>query len=77
MSKTNRPNRYFSAAVLSVIALWTGGRLKRALIKYLGGQYGIMTEFYSDWAYKAFHQFEKLRLFYRQFLRYFLQFLNE
>ncbi|MBQ2752087.1 MAG: hypothetical protein IJF25_05870 [Oscillospiraceae bacterium] len=61
MSKTNRPNRYFSAAALSVIALWTGGRLKRALIKYLGGQYGIMTEFYSDWAYNAFHQFKKFR----------------
>jgi len=61
MNKTNRPNRYFSAAVLSVIAFWTGGRLKRALIKYLGGQYGIMTEFYSDWAYNTFHQFEKFR----------------
>lgn len=61
MAKINRLNKYFTASALSVIALMMGSRLNRGLIKHLGGQYSIFTEFYSDWAYIAYHKFFEFR----------------
>ena len=61
MGKMSRLTKYFKAFALSVIAFIMGGRLNYELIKYLGGQYIIMTEFYSDWASNAFHSFSQFR----------------